>query len=321
MKRTVGTIVAVAIAAGVAGQFGLLPDYYLGLITSAAIMALFAMSLDLLSGFTGLESLGHAAFFGAGAYVVALLGLHGYTDALLLVAAAAASAVLIGIPFAAIALRTTGPYFLIMTMALAYLPWSLVIKLGALTGGDNGLAGIPRPSLFGFTLDRGPAFLGFTLVVVLASSLVLALIGRSSFGSSLRGIRGSASRMAALGYNVWLIKFVCFLISALFAGIAGALFAAYNSFVSPDALGLGASADALVAMIIGGAGTLLGPALGGAALLLLHFTIGQQIRYWNLVLGLIYLAVVLLAPNGVVAALRALAAKRRPASAVVPEHA
>lgn len=315
MTRTSGTILALAIVAGIVGELGVVPDYYLGLLTSAVILALFAMSLDLLSGFTGLESLGHAAFFGTGAYVVALLGLHGFNDAVRSLLAAAVAGVLMAIPFAAIALRASGPYFLIMTMALGYLPWSLAIKLSSVTGGDNGLAGIPRPAAFGLSLDGGPAFLSFTLVVVLLSSLVLSLIARSSFGTSLRGIRGNPSRMAALGYNVWLIKFMCFLISAWFAGIAGALFAYYNSFVSPDALGLSQSADALVAMIIGGAGTLLGPALGGAALVLLHFTIGQSIRYWNLVLGLIYLGVVFLAPNGIVQAVRQLAAKRRPAAA------
>jgi branched-chain amino acid transport system permease protein len=310
VTRTAAVVVGLAVLAALGGLLGIIPDYYLGLLTSAAILALFAMSLDLLSGFTGLESLGHAAFFGTGAYVVALLALHGHTEALELLGAAAAGGVLMGVPFAAVALRASGPYFLIMTMALAYLPWSLVIKVSGVTGGDNGLAGIPRPSLFGLSLDRGPVFLCYTLAVVLLASAVLAAIGRSSFGTSLRGIRGNASRMAALGYNVWLVKFVCFLISACFAGIAGALFASYNSFVSPDSLGLGQSADAFVAMIIGGAGTLLGPALGGAALVLLHFTVGQEIRYWNLVLGLIYLAVVLLAPNGIAAALRRAFAKR-----------
>jgi branched-chain amino acid transport system permease protein len=301
----VGLIVfGVAAVAGVLGWRGIIPDYYLGMATSAVIMALFVMSLDLLSGFTGLDSLGHASFFGTGAYVVAFLCLHGYLDALGAIVAAAAGAVVLAVPYAAVALRAIGPYFLIMTMALCYLPWSLAIKLRKVTGGDDGLAGIPRPHLFGFSLDSGPVLFAFVLAIALISGTILYLIGRSSFGTSLRGIKGNASRMAALGYNVWLVKFVCFLLSALFAGVAGALFTFYNTFVNPEALGITQSAEALVGMLIGGPGTLFGPAIGAAAIVVLHSTVGSALRYWNLLLGLIYVLVVLLAPNGVVQSLR-----------------
>lgn len=302
---------AAAVAAAVIAVFGLIPDYYVGLATTAVIMALFVMSLDLLSGFTGLESLGHASFFGTGSYIAAFLALHGFGNALVAVLAAALAAALLATVFAAVALRAIGPYFLIMTMALGYLPWSLAIKLRKVTGGDDGLSGVPRPHVFGLSLEGGPAFFVFVLIVALVCGAIIVAIGRSSFGTSLRGIRGNASRMAALGYNVWLHKYVSFLISALFAGIAGALFAYYNNFVNPDSLGVGQSAEALVAMIIGGSGTLFGPALGAAAIVLLHYTVGSALRYWNLMLGLIYIAVVLFAPNGVVDAGRRLIAGRR----------
>ncbi|HXP29457.1 MAG TPA: hypothetical protein VN832_00095, partial [Stellaceae bacterium] len=136
-----------------AGWLGLLSSYYIGLITEAFIVALFAMSLDLLIGFTGLESLGHAAFFGTGAYVVGLLSLRGFDNVFLLLAAAAVAAGLLGAVFAAIALRAVGPYFLIITLALGYLPWALAIRWRSLTGGDDGLPGIFRPELaLGFSL-------------------------------------------------------------------------------------------------------------------------------------------------------------------------
>lgn len=309
--KTAAVILAVSVVAVALALLKVIPDYDVGLATTAAIMALFVMSLDLLSGFTGLESLGHASFFGTGAYVAAILALHGYDNALVAVAAGAVAATLLATAFAAIALRAIGPYFLIMTMALGYLPWSLAIKLRSFTGGDDGLSGLPRPQLFGFSLESGPAFFTFTLIATLVCGAIIVGIGRSSFGTTLRGIRGNASRMAALGYNVWLHKYACFLISAFFAGVAGALFAYYSSFVSPDVLGVGQSAEALVAMIVGGAGTMFGPALAAAVLMLLHSTVGSVFRYWNLLLGSIYIAVVLFAPNGVLAASRRLASGRR----------
>jgi len=283
-----------------AGWLGLLSSYYIGLITEAFIVALFAMSLDLLIGFTGLESLGHAAFFGTGAYVVGLLSLRGFDNVFLLLAAAAVAAGLLGAVFAAIALRAVGPYFLIITLALGYLPWALAIRWRSLTGGDDGLPGIFRPELApGFSLDGDRAYFTFVICVFLACASAIAFVGRSTFGQSLRGIKDSPSRMEALGYDIWLHKFMAFVIAAIFAGISGALFCFYNSFVSPAELSLYRSAEAMIAVILGGAGTLVGPAAAAILILMLRFTVSAFTVHWGIVLGIIYICVVLFAPRGI----------------------
>lgn len=291
----------------------LLPSYYLGLLTEGLILALFVMSLDLLIGYTGLESLGHAAFFGIGAYVSALLSLHQVENALVLIGAGAFAAAALSVVFGAVALRAIGPYFLIITLALGYLPWALAIRWRSLTGGDDGLPGIFRPNLgFGISLDSGEQYFTFVAVVFVVCAAVLAAIGRSSFGQSLRGIKESPTRMEALGYNVWQHKYLCFIIAAFFAGIAGALYGFYNGYVSPNDLSLYRSAEGMIAVILGGAGTLVGPALGAIVILLLRYTVGALTQYWGFVLGIIYIAVVLFAPRGIFVALVSLWQRRVP---------
>lgn len=283
---------------------GLISNYYIGLSTEALIIALFVMSLDLLIGYTGLESLGHAAFFGIGAYVGALLTFHDVTNVFALLAAAAVVAALLGAVFGAIALRAIGPYFLIITLALGYLPWALAIRWRSLTGGDDGLPGVFRPSLgFGISLDGVRQYFTFVVVAFVVCAILLGAVGRSTFGRSLRGIKDSPTRMEALGYNVWLHKYLCFVIAAFFAGIAGALYGFYNSFVSPNDLSLYRSAEGMIAVILGGAGTLVGPAVGAILILFLRYGIGALTQYWGFTLGLIYIAVVLFAPRGIFVAL------------------
>lgn len=295
---------------------GIVPSYYAGLLTEALIIALFVMSLDLLAGFTALESLGHAAFFGIGAYVAALLSLKGIDNVLLLIAIGAIAATALGAVFGAVALRAIGPYFLIITMALGYLPASLAIRWRSVTGGDDGLPGIMRPSAgFGISLDSTPSYFLFVVIVFLVCAFALAFLGRSSFGRTLRGIKDNPSRMEALGYRIWLHKYVCFVIASGFAGIAGAMYGFYNGFVSPNDLSVFRSAEALVAVILGGAGTLIGPAIGAGIILFLRFGVGAVTEYWGFVLGFIYIAVVLFAPQGVFVAFRKLTARRAPPSA------
>ena len=283
----------------VAGIGGFLPSYYVGLATESLIVALFVMSLDLLVGFTGLESLGHAAFFGVGAYVAGLLSLSGTSNVFVLLAAATVATGLLGALFGAVALRAVGPYFLIITLALGYLPWALAIRWRSLTGGDDGLSGIFLPDLgFGYSLDGQKQYFTFVVVLFFCCSLVLGAVGRSSFGLCLRGIKDSPSRMEALGYDIWLHKYLAFIIAAFFAGIAGALFALYNGFVSPENLSLYRSAEALVAVILGGPGTLIGPAIGAIFILFLRSAVGSFTQHWGSILGIIYILVVLFAPRG-----------------------
>ena len=304
-----GIVLAVMVVAVIAD---VVPSYYVGLLTEAIIVALFVMSLDLLAGFTGLESLGHAAFFGIGAYVSALMSLDGIENVFVLLIAAGVAATILGLVFGAIALRAIGPLFLIITMALGYLPWALAIRLRSITGGDDGLPGIFRPVLaFDFRLDDTRDYFYFVVFVFVLCATALAVIGNSAFGRSLRGIKDNPSRMEALGYRIWMHKYAGFVAAAFFAGIAGALFGFYNGFVSPNDLSLYRSAEALVAVILGGAGTLIGPGIGALIIIFLRYIVGAFTQYWGFVLGAIYIGVVLFAPNGVFALLRDLGAKLR----------
>jgi branched-chain amino acid transport system permease protein len=277
----------------------MLRQYYLGLVTRMLIFALFAMSLDLLLGYAGLASLGHAAYFGIASYTIALLTIRaGISSALAFPAALVASAVL-GALFAPLALRARGSYFLMITFALAQVVWSAAFGWRTLTSGDDGMPGVPRPD-FGFSVDDTQSFYYFALAVFGAAALLLALIVRSPFGRALKGIRESESRMQALGYDVWRHQFAAFVLAASFAGVAGALYAYLNRFVGPEYLSVIQSAEALIMVILGGAGTLIGPALGAALIVFLEDYVSSITEHWVMVLGIIYVLVTMFAPRGIV---------------------
>jgi len=162
-----------------------------------------------------------------------------------------------GGPFAPLALRARGSYFLMITFALSQVVWSVAFGWRTLTNGDDGMPDVVRPN-FGFSLDNTASFYYFTLAVVGVATVVLVAIVRSPFGRALRGIRESESRMQALGFDVWRYQYVAFVLSAAFAGVAGALYAYYNRFVGPEYLYVIQSAEALIMVILGGAGTLIG---------------------------------------------------------------
>ena len=288
-----------------------LTSYRLGLLTKMLIFAIFAMSLNLKLGYAGLPSLGHAAYFGMGAYTVALLALrvvdNFWVDFGLALLAAAGTAALFGL----LALRARGAYFLMITLALAQVLWGLAFGWRGLTGGDDGLPGVPRPGAgLAWSLADGLRFYYFVLLVFAATTSALSVILRSPFGHALVGIRESERRMEVLGYDTWLYKYVAFVLAGLLAGLAGALFAYYNGFVSPAYLSIVFSAMALIMVILGGAGTLLGPALGSAVIVLLENVVSAYTQRWVIVLGLIYVAVTLFAPAGLAGLARGRAARR-----------
>jgi branched-chain amino acid transport system permease protein len=276
-----------------------LRPYYVGLVSKMLIFALFAMSLDLLLGYAGLASLGHAAFFGVAAYTVALLMLRAGVGGWIAFPAALVASTVTGAVAAVLALRARGSYFLMITFALAQVVWSIAFGWRNLTNGDDGMAGVPRPN-FGWSLESTDSFYYFVLAVVGLAALLLLAIVKSPFGRALRGIRDSESRMEALGYDVWRYQFVAFVLSALFAGLAGALYAAFTRFVGPEYLSVIQSAEALIMVILGGAGTLLGPAIGAALIVFLEDYVSSMTQHWLLVLGIIYVLVTLFAPRGLV---------------------
>jgi branched-chain amino acid transport system permease protein len=277
----------------------LLAQYYLGLVTRMLIFALFAMSLDLLLGYTGLASLGHAAYFGVAAYTVGLLILRAGFDSWIAFPAALAAATLTGALFAPLALRGRGSSFLMITFALAQVTWSVAFGWRSLTNGDDGMPGVPRPE-FVWSLDSTAAFYYFVLIAVGLAAILLVAIVSSPFGRALKGIRESESRMQALGYDVWLYQFAAFVLAAFFAGLAGALYAYFNRFVGPEYLFVIQSAEALIMVILGGAGTLLGPAIGAGVIVFLEDFVSSMTQHWVMVLGVIYVLVTLFAPRGLV---------------------
>jgi branched-chain amino acid transport system permease protein len=276
-----------------------LRSYYLALATKMLIFALFAMSLDLLLGYTGLASLGHAAYFGVAAYAIALLVVRANLDSGLAFPVALVAAAGTGALFAPLALRARGSYFLMITFALAQVVWSVAFGWRSLTNGDDGIPDIVRPN-FGWSLDNTTSFYYFALTIVGVAALSLVAIVRSPFGRALRGIRESESRMQALGYDVWRHQYAAFVLAATFAGIAGALYAYYNRFVGPEYLYVVQSAEALIIVILGGAGTLIGPAIGAGLIVFLEDFVSSMTEHWVLVLGIIYVLVTLFAPRGVI---------------------
>lgn len=274
-----------------------LKPYYLGLATKMLILALFAMSLDLLMGYGGLPSLGHAAYFGVASYAVALLLLKaGVSDATAFVASLLV-AVATGAVLGALSLRARGSYFLMITFALAQVLWAVAFGWRSMTNGDDGMPNVPRPKFF-WSLDTTPGFYHFVLVAFFVATLLLVAIVRSPFGKALKGIRKSESRMEALGYNVWLHQFVAFVLAAAFAGLAGTLYAYYNRFVGPEYLYVVQSAEGLIMVILGGAGTLIGPAIAAALIVYLEDFVSSVTEHWVLVLGVIYVLTTLFAPRG-----------------------
>src|SRR5580704_6613497 len=284
-----------------------LSTYYLGLATQMMIFALFAMSLDLLVGYTGMASLGHAAYFGIAAYATGLLALKLNWNVWLALPAGLIAAALGAAMFGLLALRTRGSYFLMITLALSQVIWGIALGWRSLTGGDDGLPNVPRPALglhLPWSLTDSTPFYYFTLLLIaFAAFLLVGLVG-SPFGYALRGIRESETRMLALGYNVWRYKLAAFVLAAVFAGLAGSLYAYYNRFVSPDYLHVTRSAEVLLMVILGGAGTLIGPAFGAVLIVLLENVISAYTERWLLLLGIIYVAVSLFAPSGLFGLLR-----------------
>jgi len=297
---------AALVLAGLGAIAPLLPSYPLTLLIQALISAIFAMSLDLLLGYTGLPSLGHAAYFGVAAYAVAILSVDTGAPFAVCLLAALLVAGLTAALFGVLAIRATGTYFLMITLALGMVVWGLAFRWVSMTKGDNGISGVARPAL-GLPWDLGAPlpFFYFTLAGAALAWWLLGVLVCSPFGMSLKGIRESASRMQSLGYNVWLHKYLAFVLSGLFAGFAGVLWAYYNGFVSPVDVQLVTSVEALLMVALGGSGTLVGPALGAVLIVFLKNFVSVYTKRWLLILGAVYIGVILFAPRGIVGALRA----------------
>lgn len=296
-----------------AGFAALAPEYDTGLLTQMLIYGIFAMSLDVLHGYTGLPSLGHAAYFGLAAYATAIFSLDlGWPFA----AAAPAGLVVTGLAAAAfhlLALRTARSYYLMITLAFSQVLWSLAVSWTDLTGGDNGLPGVMRPefSWLPWSLDTTAGYSYFVLAIFVLVAAALYVFVTSPVGYALRGIRDNEMRMRALGYHVWAYKFLAAIVSAVFGGLAGELYMYLNNFVSPSALSVTVSAQVLMMILVGAAGTLFGPVLGAGVFVVLQYVLSTYTDRWLFVIGLIYVAIALYAPQGALVYLRERFAARR----------
>ena len=295
-QAVTGAVVLVILAILPAWVFN---SYYINIASQILLWAVLALALNVLVGWAGLTSLGHAGLFAVGGYAAALLLGHGWghlaADLAAIAITLAATAV-----FAGLALRATGIGFLMITLAIGQILWGVAYRWVSLTNGDNGVNVPTRPAPFGISLtDAGPFYLA-SLMVFLGAVASMIVFARSPFGAALRGTRDQARRMTALGYNVWLIRFLAFLFSGFWSGVAGVLFCYYNQFVSPGVLSLGSSAEALLMVISGGTGTLFGPIVGAALVVAMKNVASAYIERWNFVLGAIFVAIVIFMPEGLV---------------------
>jgi branched-chain amino acid transport system permease protein len=277
-----------------AGFFGL------EILAEIAILAILVIALDLVAGFGGMVSLCHGALLGVGAYAFTVAandaGLTAFPAMVLAVGLSAALAFVIG----AICARSTGIYFIMATLAFGQMAYSFVFQ-SPLFGGDDGLSGAPRPDLaaIGVDLTDSRAFAIYAILLVGISYLIAAATLRSGLGRSLVGLHHNEKRLRALGLTVWRAKATTFAISGALAGLAGCLAAQHTQYVSPGLLSWTVSGEALVVVILGGLGTLVGPILGAILFVVLKHEISALTPYWHAIVGLILIAVVMSRANGV----------------------
>ena len=279
-------------------------EFYVSLASRMLIFALAATSLNLILGFGGMVSFGHAAFMGVGAYVVGIALQEGLGSAWLAWPLAMGVSALVALVIGAISLRTQGVYFIMITLAFAQMLYFLAVSIKAY-GGDDGLQLMARSTLAsGIDLARERDFYYVTLGLLCASLLGVARLLNARFGHVLQAIRHNESRMLALGFPVFRYKLIAFVVAGALAGLSGALLANLGGFVSPSLMQWSQSGMLMIMVILGGVGYLYGGVVGAVFFLLLEEVLSHFTIYWQLGLGVVLLAVVLLAPNGLTSLLR-----------------
>ena len=285
-----------AIACAVALPY-VVGSFLLSTATLAIIYGLFAMSVNIMAGYGGLVSLGQAGIMASSAYGVAYVATrnHGYVAQ---VGAGMICAIAVSVVFAVMAMRTSGVYFLMVTLAQGMIVFGLAMSLAPITGGENGLTGVYRPPAV--TQDWQFYYLCVGVLLVCAAAIWVFIT--SPFGLALRGLRESESRLRMLGYNTTLHKFFGFLVSGFFAGVAGVLFAYNNQYVSPSVAEFAVSAQAVLMIILGGIATLSGPLIGAVIIVLAQNWLSIHTDRWPTIEGLVFVVVVLFAREGLVGA-------------------
>ncbi|MEP9377323.1 branched-chain amino acid ABC transporter permease [Aquabacter sp. CN5-332] len=294
-------------------------DFFINLSSQVLCYALFAVSLNLLVGYGGMTSLGHAAYFGIAAYGVTWLHTVAGWDQLTSAIGAVAVATLSAAFFGVLALRASGLSFLMITLALGQIVWGMAYRWVGLTQGDNGMRFPVRPEPFGISINSATSFYYFSLIVFAVSVYFIWRVVNSPFGASLRGARDQPRRMRMLGHDVWMIRWAAFVMSGFWAAIAGLLFVYYQKFVSPYAVSLQQSAEVLLMTILGGATTLTGPMVGAVIVTLVKNLASTYVERWNALLGLIFVLSVVFMPTGLVPGFQKLLSRKKKPSAPAEE--
>ena len=301
MRKNIGTwIMALIVAAMIIVPFVLPSEQWVNLVSLILIWALFAIGFDLAFGVTGMLSFGHAALFGTGGYALTVLMISSQIGFLPAMVAAAVVGALLALGMGLFALRVSGLFFALLTLALAQMIYILASnKLRALTGGLDGIPGVPRPDLFGIDFYDNRNYYVFVVVVFLLGLAMMALLRASPFGRALRAVQANDTRASQLGYNVHALRQSAFAVSGAYAGVAGALLASLMFYISPQMLHWSTSGDVLIMTVLGGKGTLLGPILGVAVFELLKEELSQITQYWYGILGLIFILATIFLRNGI----------------------
>jgi branched-chain amino acid transport system permease protein len=299
-------MVAVIVIAVAAVLPLVLTNYQVGLATEILIFGVLAMSIDILAGFAGRTSLGHGAIFGVSTYVVVYATAQAGLSPAAAFGLGVVAATLVAAVFGLLAVRTSGVYFLLLTLALGMIVWGICLRWTQVTGGENGMRGDVRPEW----LVSHRAFYWAVLAAAALVSYAMWRFVRSPFGLTLLGIRDSESRMRSLGYNVPMHLFVGFAVSGFFAGVAGALYAMFNNFVSPSTVALAQSVEGVLMMIAGGVGTLFGGFVGAAAIIALENVVSAYTERWQMVLGITFILIMIFTPEGIIGTLRAMLTRK-----------
>jgi len=311
-QRGVLAIFAVLALLPLAARFG--PEsYLLSIATRVVVIAIAALSLDLILGFGALVSFGHAAFLGLGAYAVGILSSHGVTDILAQSAVALAAAAIFAIATGAISLRTTGVYYIMISLAFGQMLYFLAVSL-SVYGGDDGITLAKRSTLAGLDLLKNNySFYYLALAVLMAAYLFAHALVAARFGRVLIGTRENPQRMRAIGFEPYPYQLTAYVISGMICALAGVLLANQAEFVSPAYMTWQRSGELLIMVILGGVGTLYGAVLGAIAFLLLEDGLSHLTEHWKMIFGPILILIVLFGRGGIAGAARRIGSRRREA--------
>jgi branched-chain amino acid transport system permease protein len=269
------------------------------LATEMLIFAIFALGYDIVFGYTGLLSFGHAIFFGIGAYATGIVLVRLVPSLFLALVIGMALNLLVSYVVAFLSIRKKGIYFVMITLAFCQMFYFIGFKWTDLTGGDSGFHGVPRTSLGPIDLNSEITLYFFILAIFLASVLVAFRIVNSPFGRVLKALKENEDRARSIGYNTAAFKTVAFMISAFFASLAGGLYAVHSNFVPMDTLSINTSADVVIMALLGGIGTLYGPIMGAMLIVFLKNVLSDWIGNWHLILGAIFIVSVLSVRQGI----------------------